>query len=140
LAERWKTTSCAASWADGAHAYLGITTAGFPNLFMLYGPNTNNGSILYMLECQTDYVVRALEWMRDARLPWIDVRPEVEARYNEHLQRDLDGVGVWAAENCHNYYRGAAGRIVTQWPHSMSEYRRRTARPDPNDFATGTGA
>ena len=62
-----------------------------------------------MLECQTDYVVRALEWMDGARLPWIDVRPEVEARYNEQLQRDLDGVGVWAAENCHNYYRGAGG-------------------------------
>jgi cation diffusion facilitator CzcD-associated flavoprotein CzcO len=126
----------AASWADGAHAHLGITTAGFPNLFMLYGPNTNNGSILYMLECQADYVVRALEWMDGAGLDWIDVRPDVEARSNEQLQRDLDGIGVWAAGNCHNYYRGPSGRIVTQWPHSMSEYRRRTERPEPADFIT----
>ena len=47
------------AWADGAQAYLGITTTGFPNLFMLYGPNTNNGSIIYMIECQAEYVVRA---------------------------------------------------------------------------------
>jgi len=129
----------AASWAEGAHAHLGITTAGFPNLFMLYGPNTNNGSILYMLECQADYVVRALEWMDASGLGWIDVRPEVETRYNEELQHDLDTIGVWAAGNCHNYYRGASGRIVTQWPHSMSEYRRRTERLAPGDFVTSDG-
>jgi cyclohexanone monooxygenase len=126
----------ATSWSAGAHAYLGISTAGFPNLFMLYGPNTNNGSIIYMLECQADYVVRALEWMDAKQVEWIDVRADVEARYNEQLQRDLDTVGVWAAHNCHNYYRGPSGTIVTQWPHSMSEYRRRTAQPDPSDFVT----
>jgi cation diffusion facilitator CzcD-associated flavoprotein CzcO len=129
----------AASWADGAHAYLGITTSGFPNLFMLYGPNTNNGAIIYMLECQADYVIRALAWMDAKDLDWIDVHPDVEARYNEQLQRDLDGIGVWAAGNCHNYYRGPSGRIVTQWPHSMSEYRRRTDRLDPDDFVTSDG-
>jgi cation diffusion facilitator CzcD-associated flavoprotein CzcO len=123
-------------WADGAHAYLGIATAGFPNLFMLYGPNTNNGSIIYMLECQADYVVRVLEWMEAKDLSWVDVRPDIEARYNEQLQRDLDSIGVWAAGGCHNYYRGASGRIETQWPHSMSEYRRRTEAPDPDDFVT----
>jgi cation diffusion facilitator CzcD-associated flavoprotein CzcO len=126
----------AACWAKGVHAHLGITTAGFPNLFMLYGPNTNNGSIIYMLECQADYVVRALEWMDEKQLDWIDVRPDVEARSNEQLQRDLDSIGVWAADGCHNYYRGASGRIETQWPHSMSEYRRRTEAPDPDDFVT----
>jgi cation diffusion facilitator CzcD-associated flavoprotein CzcO len=124
----------AKSWADGAHAYLGITTAGFPNLFMLYGPNTNNGSIIYMLECQADYVTRTLEWLDAEGLAWIDVKPEVEAEYNARLQHDLGTVGVWAADNCHNYYRGPSGRIVTQWPHSMSEYRRRTERPDPGAF------
>lgn len=124
----------AAAWKQGAHAYLGITTAGFPNLFMLYGPNTNNGSILFMLECQADYVVRTLEWMEADGIGSVDVRPEVEARYNEELQRDLDGIGVWAAGSCTNYYRGPSGRIVTQWPHGMREYRRRTERPEPSDF------
>ncbi|HEY7107781.1 MAG TPA: NAD(P)/FAD-dependent oxidoreductase [Acidimicrobiia bacterium] len=129
-------TRLADHWAGGAHAYLGIVTAGFPNLFMLYGPNTNNGSIIYMLECQADYVVRVLEWMDAKELAWVDVRPDAESRYNEQLQRDLDTIGVWAAGGCHNYYRGASGRIETQWPHSMSEYRRRTEVPDPDDFAT----
>jgi cation diffusion facilitator CzcD-associated flavoprotein CzcO len=125
------------AWADGSHAYLGMTTAGFPNLFMLYGPNTNNGSIIYMLECQADYVVRALSWMRKESIDWIDVRPDVEARFNEQLQRDLERVGVWASDGCHNYYRGASGHIETQWPHSMSEYRRRTEVFRPDDFVTG---
>jgi cation diffusion facilitator CzcD-associated flavoprotein CzcO len=125
------------AWADGAHAYLGITTAGFPNLFMLYGPNTNNGSIIYMLECQAEYAVQAVDWMDRDRVAWIDVQPEAEAAYNEQMQHDLDTVGVWASGNCHNYYRGAGGYIVTQWPHSMSEYRRRTERLDRDAYFTG---
>ena len=127
-----------AHWAHGAHAYLGVTTAGFPNMFMLYGPNTNNGSIIYMLECQADYITRVLEWMVAGHLDWVDVRPDVEGCYNESLQRDLDTISVWAAAGCHNYYRGASGRIETQWPHSMSEYRRRTQELDPTDFVTST--
>jgi cation diffusion facilitator CzcD-associated flavoprotein CzcO len=123
-------------WSKGAHAYLGIATSGFPNMFMLYGPNTNNGSIIYMLECQADYVVGVLEWMETEHLNWVSVKPSKEAIYNERLQRDLDGIGVWSAGGCHNYYRGPSGRIETQWPHSMSEYRHRTHTPDPDDFLT----
>jgi cation diffusion facilitator CzcD-associated flavoprotein CzcO len=124
------------AWADGAHAYLGVTTAGFPNLFMLYGPNTNNGSIIYMIEAQVEYAVRHIQWMDREGLAWIDVRPEVEAEYNDHLQADMARVGPWTAGNCHNYY-WAGGRIVTQWPHSMSEYRRRTEAPDEDAFVRG---
>ncbi len=119
-------TKLADAWSDGAHAYLGITTAGFPNLFMLYGPNTNNGSIIYMIEAQVEYAVRHLQWMDEQGASRIDVKPEVEAEYNRQLDVDMATVGPWAAGNCHNYYRSASGRIVTQWPHSMSEYRRRT--------------
>ena len=122
------------SWVDGAHAYLGITTARFPNLFMLYGPNTNNGSIIYMIEAQVEYAVRHLQWMDEQGASWIDVKPEVEAEYNDRLQEDMATVGPWAAGNCHNYYRSASGRIVTQWPHSMSEYRRVTEAPDDDAF------
>jgi cation diffusion facilitator CzcD-associated flavoprotein CzcO len=126
----------ATSWSGGAHAYLGITTSGFPNLFMLYGPNTNNGSIIFMLECQVEYIVQAIQLLEKEQLRWIDVRSETEARYNDALQRDLESVGVWAAGNCHNYYRGASGHIVTQWPHSMSEYRRRTEQFEAGDYLT----
>ena len=121
------------AWNDGAQAYLGITTAGFPNLFMLYGPNTNNGSILFMIECQVSYVLRQLDRMTEEGLAWIDVRPDVMAEYNEELQRDIDKVDVWQAA-CQGYYRSPSGRIVTQWPHTMAEFRDRTMRPDPDAY------
>jgi cation diffusion facilitator CzcD-associated flavoprotein CzcO len=85
------------AWNDGAQAYLGITTSEFPNLFMLYGPNTNNGSIIYMIECQVDYAVRKIESMSREGIVWMDVRREAMDRYNEDLQRDLDGIEVWQA-------------------------------------------
>ena len=123
------------AWADGAQAYLGITTSGFPNLFMLYGPNTNNGSIIYMIECQVDYVMQLLQLIDECELAWIDVKREVMDDYNARLQEDLDGVEVWQA-GCSTYYRTPSGRIVTQWPNSMSEYRARTERPTLDVFET----
>lgn len=117
------------AWSDGAHAYLGVTTSGFPNLFMLYGPNTNNGSILFMIECQVAYVLRHLADMEKRGLESIDLRPDVLHEYNRVLQDDLDAVDVWNA-SCNGYYRGPTGRIVTQWPHSMTEYEARTTRAD----------
>jgi cation diffusion facilitator CzcD-associated flavoprotein CzcO len=127
------------AWRDGAQAYLGVTTAGFPNLFMLYGPNTNNGSILFMIECQVAYVLRHLRRMSDEGLSWIDVRPDVMDAYNRALQSDMDEVDVWNA-SCNGYYRGPTGRIVTQWPHNMAEYERRTREPDFDAFTTGSRA
>jgi len=120
------------AWADGARAYLGITTAGFPNLFMLYGPNTNHGSIITMIEYQVDYVVRMLDRMDREGLAWVDVRPETVRAYDERIQRDLDEVTVWDA-GCHQYYRVPSGRIVTQWPHSMFTYREWLTAQDPID-------
>jgi cation diffusion facilitator CzcD-associated flavoprotein CzcO len=117
------------AWSEGAQAYLGITTAGFPNLFMLYGPNTNNGSILFMLECQVAYVLRHLRNIEANDLGWIDVRADVMTEYNRALQVDLDAVDVWNA-SCNGYYRGPSGRIVTQWPHTMNEYAARTVNAD----------
>jgi cyclohexanone monooxygenase len=121
------------AWADGAHAYLGITTSGFPNLFMLYGPNTNNGSILTMIEAQVDYALRQIERIAEEDLAWIDVRPEREARYNEELQTAIRGIDVWQAD-CNGYYRSPSGRVVTQWPYSMREFQRRTSESDAESF------
>lgn len=117
------------AWSDGARAYLGICTAGFPNLFMIYGPNTNNGSILEMIEGQVDYTVQQIARIADEGLAWIDVRPEPMERYNEEIQQAISRVAVWQAD-CNGYYRTPSGRIVTQWPYSMSEFRKRTAHPD----------
>jgi len=125
------------AWAGGAQAYLGITVTGFPNLFMLYGPNTNNGSIIWQIECQVAYTLRQLQRMDDEGLAWIDVRQDVMDDYNTRLEHDLDAVEVWAAAACHNYYRNATGRIVTQWPHGMGAYREWTTRPDPDAYEVG---
>ena len=125
------------AWADDAQAYLGITTSGFPNLFMVYGPNTNNGSILHMIECQVAYIIRQLEYLDREGLASMEVRPDVMARYNEELQHDLDQIEVWQAA-CSGYYRGASGRIVTQWPHTMRDYAARTSRPDADAYAVVT--
>ena len=106
------------AWSDGAQAYKGVTTAGFPNLFMLYGPNTNSDSIITMIEYQADHVLRQIERLARERLAWIDVKPAAMAAYNDRLQRDIAGIELWSA-GCTDYYRAPSGRVVTQWPHSM---------------------
>ncbi len=121
------------AWADGAQAYLGIATSGFPNFFMLYGPNTNNGSIFFMLECQADYIVRQIVRMRGENIASLTVRGDIEARYNERLQRDLAVFKVWA-EGVNSYYRAESGRLVTQCPYTLGEYRELTAHDDPEAY------
>ena len=126
-----------AAWHDGAQAYLGICTAGFPNLFQLYGPNTNKGSILFMIECQVAYILRQLVRMDAEQLAWMEVRVEEMADYNTAVQRDANAVAVWA-EPCNNYFRHAqSGRVVTQYPRDMSQYRKDTAKADVEAYAVG---
>jgi cation diffusion facilitator CzcD-associated flavoprotein CzcO len=126
------------AWSDGAQAYLGITTAGFPNLFMLYGPNTNNGSLITMIEAQVEYALRQIQRIQDEGLAWIDVRRESMDQDNERVQEAIAGVAAWQA-NCNGYYRSPSGRIVTQWPHSMTEYQERTGKPDDDAYEVGRG-
>lgn len=123
------------AWSDGAQAYLGITTAGFPNLFMLYGPNTNNGSIITMIEYQVDYAVRQVQRLADEGLAWMDVRGDAMAAFNEEVQEAMKLVRPWQV-GCNGYYRTPSGRIVTQWPFSMTEFQQRTTNPDPSVFET----
>jgi cation diffusion facilitator CzcD-associated flavoprotein CzcO len=125
--------SLAGAWRDGAEAYLGITVAGFPNLFILYGPNTNlaHNSIIYMLESQIRYVVSCLEAVRARGLDLLEVRAERQRAHNEELQARLAG-SVWTG--CSNWYRHASGRVVSNWPGWTFEYRRLTRRMDPRDF------
>lgn len=124
------------AWRDGAQAYLGITTAGFPNLFMCYGPNTNNGSILTMIESQVEHILLHLRRMTDEGLAWVEVKPEVQARDNDDLQAAIASVTAWHAD-CHGYYRSDSGRIVTQWPFTMTEYDARTRVLDEDAFEVG---
>jgi cation diffusion facilitator CzcD-associated flavoprotein CzcO len=110
--------SIADAWADGAQAYKGVATAGFPNLFMLYGPNTNADSILTMIEYQADHVLRQIQRIAREGLAWIDVKPGPMAEYNDEIQQELQSFAMWQAGSP-DYYRAPSGRIVTQWPRSM---------------------
>ena len=107
---------------------------------MLYGPNTNQGSILFMLERQVDYIMRQIKRIEDENLAWIDIRKDVMTEFNEQLQHDIANVDVWQAA-CGNdfYYRAQSGRFVTQWPHSMDEFRARTTRPNPEEYEVRAG-
>jgi len=120
------------AWSDGPQAYLGVTVAGFPNLFMLYGPNTNNGSILYMLELQARYIVDKVARLASDQAESIEVRREAMDHYNTELQAHLRTT-VWRNEGS-KYYRSDSGRIVTQWPWTMSTFKARLDAPDPEAF------
>jgi cyclohexanone monooxygenase len=112
-------------WRDGAEAYLGLTVAGYPNLFMLYGPNTNGvNSIIFMHEAQANYVMSALRTMRRRGIGALDVRRRVMDRYNERIQAAMAGT-VWTA-GCTNYFRTPTGKVVTQLPYSAGRYWLRT--------------
>ena len=121
------------AWRDGAQAYMGMTTSGFPNLFMLYGPNTNNGSLIYMLELEVDYIVEHIRHLHDTGLRWMDVRKDVMDAYNEQLQQDIAAVTVWGADR-RGYYRAPSGRVVTQLPYGMTTFRSMTSTPDFEAF------
>jgi cation diffusion facilitator CzcD-associated flavoprotein CzcO len=106
-------------WAGEPRAYLGITVPGFPNMFLLYGPGTNGGDIVSMLEAQADFAVRAIRRMVRGRVTAIEVRPSFEARWYRWLQSKMDGTS-WTVSN--NYFKSETGKVVTQWPYGNTFY------------------
>jgi cation diffusion facilitator CzcD-associated flavoprotein CzcO len=123
-------------WRAGAHAYLGVTVSGFPNLFMLYGPNTNLGhnSILVMIEAQVGYIIDAIRQMDALGVRRVDVKRAVMDEYNRWLQRDL-AKSVWAADK-QSWYKLADGTITNNWPHSTIRYRTLLRRADLAAYET----
>ncbi len=121
-------------WADGAEAYLGMSVHGFPNLFVLYGPNTNlaHNSIIFMLESQFAYVRDAVRRLARGEADALDVREDVQERFNATLERRLEDL-VWDA-GCSSWYLSGTGRNTLNWPGLTIEYRYRTRRLDPADF------
>jgi len=124
-------------WRNGAHAYLGVTVSGFPNFFMLYGPNTNLGhnSILVMIEAQVGYILDALAQLEARGARRLDVRREAMDTYNRDLQREL-AKSVWAATAKESWYKLADGTITNNWPHSTIRYRRLMRRADLGAYET----
>ncbi len=124
-------------WGEDPSAYLGVAVSGFPNFFMLYGPNTNQGgnSIVYILQAGARLVASAATRVA-RRGGYVDVRPEAEKRYNERLAADLERT-IWT--QCDSYFRSPTGRIVTQWPYTELDYARRTWRLRPRDWLHRSG-
>jgi cation diffusion facilitator CzcD-associated flavoprotein CzcO len=111
-------------WAGRPEAYRGTTVAGFPNLFLLYGPNTNLGhnSIVYMLESQFAYLLDAMRKMHAHRLGRVEVRPNAQHAYNRDIQRRLKGT-VWNAGRCASWYLDANGDNPVMWPDFTFRFR-----------------
>jgi cation diffusion facilitator CzcD-associated flavoprotein CzcO len=125
-------------WRDGLEAYLGTTVSGFPNYFVMMGPNTGLGhnSQIFMIEAQARYATSCLTRMRRARLRSIEVKREVERRYNRVLQDQLDG-SVWQAGGCTSWYQNPdSGRNTLLWPSSLLDFWRRTRRAWISDYHT----
>jgi len=121
------------SWRNGAEAYRGVTVAGFPNFFMLYGPNTNLGSnsIIFMLEAQIGYVAGALAAIRRDAIDWVDVREDVQSEFNRWVEA-LSSRTVWET-GCHSWYT-TAGKNTNNWPTYPFRYRRQLRRFDLRDY------
>ena len=122
------------AWRDGIEAYLGTTVAGFPNFFMLLGPNTGLGhsSMVYMIESQAQYVLECLRALRERDLRFLDVRPEVQAGFNEAIQAKL-GDAVWSS-GCKSWYVDAQGKNRTLWPGFTFQFRKATSRLREDDY------
>jgi cation diffusion facilitator CzcD-associated flavoprotein CzcO len=122
-------------WRGSPKAYMGSTVAGFPNFFMLLGPNTGLGhsSMVYMIESQIAYLMDALRTMDSEGAETIEVRGETARAYNEAIDQRMQGT-VWNT-GCQSWYLDDTGRNGTLWPDWTWRFRQRTARFDPADYA-----
>ena len=125
------------AWAGGVGAYQGITVAGFPNFFMLLGPNTGLGhnSVVSMIEIQVQHVLDCLKVLGRGTKT-VEVRPEAQARFVDRLQSRMAD-SIWQAGGCRSWYLDATGRNTTLWPDSVMAYRRSARRARLGDYRLG---
>jgi cation diffusion facilitator CzcD-associated flavoprotein CzcO len=121
------------AWQGGAIAYKGMTVSGFPNWFILMGPNTGPGhtSVLVYTEAQIAHVRAAIERMRRDGLRFVDVRPEVLERYNAGIQARMKHM-VWST--CKSWYLSPDGSNHALYPGFAAEYALRARRFHPSDY------
>jgi cation diffusion facilitator CzcD-associated flavoprotein CzcO len=122
------------TWGDSMHAHLGTSVPGFPNLFLLLGPNTGlgHGSMVYMIESQVAYVLDALRTMRAQAAHVAEVREDAEARFNRRIDEQIRGT-VWNT-GCSSWYADPSGRIAALWPDWTFAFRRRLSRFDAHNY------
>jgi len=126
--------SLAASWQPDPTAYLGTAVAGFPNMFLLIGPNTGLGhnSMVFMIESQLQYLLDCLRTMERRNAEVVEVRPGAQETFDAEMQRRMQGT-VWVS-GCASWYLDANGRNTTIWPGFTFEFRRRTRHFDPQSY------
>ncbi len=124
------------AWAGGAVAYKGMTVSGFPNWFIMMGPNTGPGhtSVLVYTEAQIAHAVQAIRKLQREGLKYLDIRQDVQDRYNESIQRRMKHM-VWSG--CKSWYLDADGSNHSLYPGFAAEYVLRTRRLDPRDYEIG---
>jgi cation diffusion facilitator CzcD-associated flavoprotein CzcO len=127
-------TSIHDAWKGGARAHLGVTVPGFPNLFLLYGPNTNlaHNSIILMIECQVRHVLACLEQVRQRGRSAIEPTVEAAEAFDAETQGRVEKT-VWAA-GCPSWYKNDEGRITNNWSGSTIEFWKRTRKADWSQF------
>jgi len=127
-------------WAGDARAYLGMTTPGFPNFFMIYGPNTNivvNGSIIFFSECSVRYILGCLKLMAEHGAETLEVRQDIHDAFN--IKVDAANAGMaWGAPQVTSWYKNELGRVSQNWPFPLVDYWSATLAPNPADFLIGT--
>lgn len=122
------------AWRDGAEAYYGMSVSGFPNLFILLGPNTGLGhnSVVFMAEAQIHWVMQHIQRLRNDDLAYVDVKPAVQRKFNEDLQSRMQET-VWLT-GCQSWYLDESGKNFSLWPGFTFEYWLRTRRVDWGAF------
>jgi 4-hydroxyacetophenone monooxygenase len=126
-------------WAGDARAYLGMTVPGFPNFFLMYGPNTGlvlTGSMIYFSECEIRYIVGCLRLLLDRGHRTMEPRPDVHDAYNREIDAGTQTV-AWGVATVNSWYRNKTGRISQIWPFTLLEFWRRTQAPNPRDYVLG---
>ena len=126
--------SLAESWQSGSHAYLGTAVAGFPNLFLLIGPNTGLGhnSMVFMIESQISYILDCLRKMEQQHLQAVEIQPAIQEEFNTEMQQRMQGT-VWTS-GCASWYLDANGHNTTLWPGFTFEFRHRTRHFDQQHY------
>lgn len=123
-------------WGGDARAYLGMTVPAFPNLFCLYGPNTNivvNGSIIFFSECSVTYILDAIRQLLTTGQHTLECREDVYWQYNREVD-EANRLMAWGASSVNSWYKNALGRVSQNWPYSLREYWQRTKTAEPSDF------
>jgi cation diffusion facilitator CzcD-associated flavoprotein CzcO len=123
------------AWRDGMEAYLGVAVHGFPNYFLIVGPNSGGGhqSNVFVIEAQMRYIIECLKLMNRTGSTRIEVRRSSQQRFNERIHAKLAGT-VWNSGGCHSWYLDASGRNRAAWPGSSVSYWRRMRRSVPSAF------